>query len=72
MRKANAIHEFAMMVLVANHRYDYWAAQELWSAYTDALCKDGRITDEQWNSWSTPFPYGAHVTVNDKGRMVFD
>ena len=25
-----------------------------WNDYTDALCKDGQITDRQYNNWLAP------------------
>ena len=37
---------------------DYWTAQLAWSAWTDALCKAGEITQKQWSNWATPFEYG--------------
>ena len=44
-----------------NDRVDYWTGQEVWSAYTDGLCKDGVITQRQYDTWSTPFPYGKRL-----------
>lgn len=46
----------------AKGKYDYWTAQLEWSIYTDGLCKDGIITQKQYETWSTPFIYGKHVT----------
>lgn len=40
---------------------DYWTAQQAWAMFTDGLCKDGIITEKQWNNWETPFPYGKHL-----------
>jgi hypothetical protein len=34
---------------------DKIAVKEDWHAYTDSLCKDGRITTKQYNNWSNPF-----------------
>ena len=42
---------------------DYWKAQEMWSAYTDNLCKSGQITQKQYDTWETPFPYGVRLGV---------
>lgn len=39
-------------------RVDYWTAQEAWAAYVDELCKNGEITQKQYDTWETPFPYG--------------
>lgn len=46
--------------LWANH-VDYWTAQLAWSAYVDGLCKDGVITQKQYDTWATPFPYGVRL-----------
>ena len=34
---------------------DVVAKREAWSNYTDGLCKDGRITLKQYETWSNPF-----------------
>ena len=47
---------------------DYWTAQLAWATYTDSLCKAGIITQKQWSSWSTPFPYGKRLK---KPRLVY-
>lgn len=44
-----------------NDCVDYWIGQLCWSSYTDMLCKDGIITQKQYNTWSTPFPYGKRL-----------
>ena len=46
---------------------DYWTAQLTWSEYVDGLCKDGQITQKQYDTWETPFTYGKHLNV----RKVF-
>lgn len=62
MTKAQAVKEFKWQFYqLYVDRVDYWAAQEQWAAYTDALCKNGTITQHQWDTWSTPFPYGKHL-----------
>ncbi|NIR58236.1 MAG: hypothetical protein GWO02_01285 [Gammaproteobacteria bacterium] len=35
-------------------RRDEPARAESWSAFTDALCKAGRISIRQYESWTTP------------------
>ena len=40
---------------------DYWTAQECWSNMIDIMCKNGDITQRQWNNWETPFPYGKRL-----------
>ena len=42
---------------------DYWKAHEAWSGFTDMLCKNGDITQKQYDTWSTPFPYGKRLGV---------
>ena len=40
---------------------DYWTGQLAWSTWIDGLCKDGVITQKQWNNWKTPFRYGKNL-----------
>ena len=42
---------------------DYWTAQLAWSEYVDGLCKDGQITQKQYNTWETPFTYAKRLKV---------
>ena len=52
-----------------SHKYlwdehaDYWKAEQAWAAYTDSLCKNGIITQRQFATWATPFPYGRQLGV---------
>lgn len=34
------------------------ALQEAWNNFTDRLCKDGRITQRQYDTWLNPFLRG--------------
>lgn len=34
---------------------DIIAKREAWSCHTDALCKDGIITENQYSTWSNPY-----------------
>jgi len=34
---------------------DAIARREEWNNWTDMLCKDGTITDDQYNNWDNPF-----------------
>lgn len=62
MTKAQAVKEFKWQFYqLYVDRVDYWTAFETWDDYTDALCKDGTITQRQCSTWSTPFPYGKHL-----------
>lgn len=36
-------------------RGDEVAKQQFFNDYTDMLCKDGHITNHQYNTWSNPF-----------------
>lgn len=64
MTYKDAVQEFKRNL--RNGEYDYWTVQEMWAAYTDAMCKAGEITQKQWNTWATPFEYGKRVLVYDK------
>ena len=33
---------------------DWPARREAWNDYTDSLCKDGEITEEDYNNWDQP------------------
>lgn len=33
---------------------DYWAMQQDWEAFKDGLCRDGKITQKQADSWGNP------------------
>ena len=41
--------------LPAEFRGDAIAKQQYWNDYTDMLCKEGQITQHQYNTWSNPF-----------------
>ena len=62
MTKREAVKEFKMLYedLYTNH-VDYWTAEQHWSYYTDALCKEGKITQKQYSNWKTPFRHGKHI-----------
>lgn len=38
-------------------RQDYLAVQFAWECFVDGLCKDGDITQEQYNSWTFPWAW---------------
>lgn len=42
---------------------DYWTAEVCWTNFTDMLCKNGDITQKQYDTWETPFPYGRRLSV---------
>lgn len=61
MRKATATHMFIehyygdLSKLHEALKADWWAVQYAWSIFIDALCKNGEITQEQYNSWTFPW-----------------
>lgn len=40
---------------------DWYAVQYAWEVFTDYLCKNGDITDEQYNSWVFPWPKNGGI-----------
>lgn len=36
-------------------RGDYCKVQFAWSCFVDGLCKDGQITQNQYDNWTMPF-----------------
>lgn len=59
MTKVEAKRQFEAYVLpnvIKQYgRNDRVAIREAWNNWTDALNKDGRITDKQVNSWDNPY-----------------
>tara|TARA_R100000149_G_scaffold50143_1_gene20872 strand:- start:18 stop:209 length:192 start_codon:yes stop_codon:yes gene_type:complete len=57
MTKAEALKNFREMykTLPTALRGDAIAKREDWNNYTDALCKNGRITLNQYENWDQPF-----------------
>jgi hypothetical protein len=60
--KREALREFRELILPevkrkyeADGRVDRIARAEAWSNWTDALCKDGRITPHQDRTWRNPY-----------------
>lgn len=49
--------------------YDYWTVQEMWSAYVDGLCKEGEITQKQYDTWTTPYSYGRTIKVSMEKKV---
>ena len=70
MKKAEAIKIFKEMLPVGQWM-DYWSVQLMWSEFTDSLCKNGDITQEQWNNWTTPISYGCTVALDDNRKWVY-
>lgn len=58
MTKREALEEFRREILPAViQKYgkdDRPARAEAWNNWTDALCKDGRITTRQYDTWTAP------------------
>lgn len=71
MKYENAVREFKTIYL---HLYlkkvDYWTAEEAWAGYKDRLCKNGEITQKQYEIWQTPFPYGKNLKPNKRQLQI--
>jgi hypothetical protein len=60
MTKAEALAEFRQMWRDLCEHSPQWkgdsiAKREEFNNYTDTLCKERRITPNQYNTWSNPF-----------------
>jgi len=55
MTKAQALKEFRFLFRPFIKRGDAIAAREAWNNWTDALCKEGAITLNQYENWGQPF-----------------
>ena len=62
LTKKNALatfkEELASMIESGAWTYsktDVTAKREAWNNFTDSLCKDGLITDRQYDTWGNPF-----------------
>lgn len=63
MTYEQAVREFKDLYRSLYIRYaDYWTAQLAWAEYTDMLCKNGNITQHQYDSWSPPFQYAKRLS----------
>lgn len=51
MTKHEAIKQFMAFELSTT---DKVANREMWNNWTDSLCKDGIITEHQYNTWTYP------------------
>ena len=61
LTKATALSIFKEQLVDTSYSFykgmlnDKPAIREAWNNFTDMLCKDGMITDSQYNRWSNPF-----------------
>ena len=60
MTKAEAVKLFRHIYKIKAIQLGYRQGDEVarrteWNDYTDALCKDGLISTNQYNNWSHPF-----------------
>jgi hypothetical protein len=53
--KAQALEAFREFYLPHIPRGDTIMKREEWNNYTDMLCRDGDISDEQYDTWTNPF-----------------
>lgn len=70
MNKAEAVRIFKTMLPVGE-RMDYWTVQQMWSEFTDWLCKEKLISERQWNTWTTPIRYGSTVAITIDRKWVY-
>ena len=56
MTKAEALKQFKELYKTMGYRKgDDIAKRTEWNDYTDGLCKDGLITQKQYENWGQPF-----------------
>ncbi len=55
MKKTTLTADFRETVLPLLPKGDKPALREAWNNYTDALCKNGVITQFQYDTWTNPF-----------------
>lgn len=58
MTKVEAVREFRELfssILITGKGRDQPMIDQAWNDWTDSLCKDGRITMKQYESWLSPF-----------------
>jgi len=53
--KQEALTMFRECVRCTEFNGDIIAKREAWSDFTDGLCKDGLITQKQYDNWSNPY-----------------
>ena len=58
-RQAEKFFRALCMPMIQNHYEKDWikdtpARREAWNVFTDSLCKDGEITQKQYNTWGYP------------------
>ena len=55
MTKAQALQDFRYFIKPFIKKGDTIAVREAWNNWTDALCKEGAITLNQYENWGQPF-----------------
>lgn len=62
MKKEHALNAFKETILPwikemyeQDGKVDHVARRTAWNDYTDMLCKDGLITENQYDTWTNPF-----------------
>jgi hypothetical protein len=69
MLKSVAVQEFLATVLpgvVKQFGSDKDAIAEAWNVYTDGLCRDGRITAKQFETWDHPDPRRIKFAIHNQ------
>lgn len=70
MSYKDAVKEFqSQFITLYLNEVDYWQAEQVWTAWVDGLCKEGRITQKQYNTWEPPFKYGKHLKADVRIRF---
>jgi len=54
MTKIQAVTQFKEYILPLINKKDKPGKREAWNNYTDSLCKDGQITQNQYDRWTQP------------------
>jgi hypothetical protein len=54
MTKREAIKTFKESYYATLERGDYYEKQFAWACFKDMLCKDGKITMNQYENWDNP------------------
>lgn len=57
MTKEQALHLFKEENpdIIKRYKHDRHAIKLAWDAFTDLLCKNGDISQSQYDKWSNPF-----------------
>jgi hypothetical protein len=54
MTKKEAEQEFKELYKLCDFKHDRPGIRMAWNNFTDSLCKDGRISNKQYQNWTQP------------------